>query len=109
MDVETVEGKPLNLADALRECEPDRQVLKEAFDDMLKQLWTESIYVVEECIRVTAPSNRHLLAAYKNRILNEGNRLKRLLPNILKDFMAAQRPSSANGSSSGSRSRRSGS
>jgi hypothetical protein len=80
------------LQKALACCGEDRNALEHAVGELLRKLWTESIYVVDEVLGEIANPEKAaaLRTAYKNRILNEGNRLKRLLKPILSDYMVKQ-------------------
>ena len=77
------------LSDKLRSCSRDRKSLQDKVAAAVKEDFTEAIRVIEEILKYKpgAPAEKEqLFQAYRNRILNTGNRIIRGLPAMLDCF-----------------------
>jgi hypothetical protein len=79
---------------ALKDCVPDRLALNELIARLIKDQFTDDIRIVDEILKHTPGDGsvnlERLRQSYKNRILNNGNKLLRELPKITQDFIVTQ-------------------
>jgi hypothetical protein len=90
----SVEATDKSIQQQLADCQPDRDRLRQQVEGLLKDLWTEDLRIVEEILKhdsgVPTPEKTRLFNAYKSRILNNGNSLRRQVPSILADYLIKQ-------------------
>jgi len=87
------EVPPKDLAQIMRECEPDRQALIAELTPLFRELWTAALTEVETCLpdfKEPGSADFKLHMSIRNRVLNIGNAKLRELPLILKNYAVSQ-------------------
>ncbi len=81
------------MEEALKASSEARARLSKAFEDTLKDVWTDALRALESALphsKGDGSANERLYQAHRNRILNKGNAAVRSLPDLLDCYVVYQ-------------------